>query len=75
MFYFMFICVDFNFELYGDLVEDWLLNDVFDEWMFMLCEVMFYDGSLVIVVDVKVMFDMVYDEEVGSFGMGMMGDI
>ncbi|ADE05264.1 ABC-type transport system periplasmic substrate-binding protein (probable substrate dipeptide/oligopeptide) (plasmid) [Haloferax volcanii DS2] len=75
LFYSTLTRVDSNLEPYGDLAEDWSSNDASDEWTFTLREATFHDGSPVTAADVKATFDTVYDEEVGSPGMGTMGDI
>ena len=64
-----------DLEPYGDLAEDWSSNDASDEWTFSLREATFHDGNQVTASDVKATFETVYDEDIGSPGMGTMGDI
>ena len=64
-----------DLEPYGDLAEDWSSNDASDEWTFSLRDATFHNGSKVTASDVKATFETVYDEDVGSPGMGTMGDI
>ncbi|QZP39770.1 ABC transporter substrate-binding protein [Halobaculum magnesiiphilum] len=64
-----------DLEPYGDLAADWSSNDASDEWTFSLRDATFHDGSKVTASDVKATFETVYDEDVGSPGMGTMGDI